>query len=212
MTPHHHPAINLLALKTRTLPFVLESPPDSPAPAAIERLTRGLAGGDEESFCEFHRLYFDRLYHYLLAVSRGDEHQAREALQETFVRVARHARVFHSEDAFYCWLRAVARNIVRDSGRKTGRYIELLRRFALFAPLPASAVEPGKHRASEALAECLEALPAADRELIEQRYMRGETIGELAAALELTEKSIESRLLRLRRKLREDLMRKLKNR
>src|ERR1041385_3954857 len=80
----------------------------------IELLTRSLAAGDELAFEQFHSLYFDRLYRFLLVVTRGQEHDAQEALQQTLLRVIRYARVFRSEEAFWCWLKVVARSAARD--------------------------------------------------------------------------------------------------
>jgi DNA-directed RNA polymerase specialized sigma24 family protein len=84
----------------------------------VVSLTLRLAGGDEEAFREFHTLYFDRLYQFLLVVTRGQEHEAQEALQETMLRVARYARGFETEEAFWSWLKVVARSAARDAGRK----------------------------------------------------------------------------------------------
>src|SRR5579872_956113 len=95
------PTLNgLIALR------LTESSPEGPNAVAL--LTWRMSKGDEEAFREFHSLYFVRLRRYLLVVARGDEAQAQEALQETFLRVARQARVFQSEDVFWNWLRAVA--------------------------------------------------------------------------------------------------------
>src|ERR1051325_3867078 len=81
-------------------------------------LTRRLAAGEEAAFREFHVAYFDRLLRYLLVVARGDEDAARDALQETFVRVVRHAKRFDCEDAFWSWLTLLARSAAADGGRK----------------------------------------------------------------------------------------------
>jgi DNA-directed RNA polymerase specialized sigma24 family protein len=107
--------------------------PHDAAANPIAALTRRLAAGEEDAFREFHAQYFDRLHEFLLVVARGQEHEAREALQETLVRVARRARTFDDEDAFWCWLKAVARNAARDAGRKRTRCCKLLP--ALSAPL-----------------------------------------------------------------------------
>jgi RNA polymerase sigma-70 factor (ECF subfamily) len=120
-----------------------------PAPAAdpsggVAELTRRLAAHDEEAFREFHARYFHRLYRFLLLVARGQAHEAQEALQETLLRAARHARPFAGEDAeaaFWCWLQTVARNAARDGGRRQSRYHALLERFT-FRRAPA-APEPG---------------------------------------------------------------------
>lgn len=174
------------------------------------RLTRRLAAGDEAAFREFHDRYFHPLYRFLLVVSRGSVIEAQEALQETLLRVARYARPFAEEDAFWCWLKMVARSAARDAGRKQHRYLNLLRNYALrWLPI----ASPGEAAAEDAwsgpLEESLLALDAGDRQLVEGKYLRGATVRELAAQSGLTEKAVESRLLRLRRQLREQLLQQL---
>jgi RNA polymerase sigma-70 factor (ECF subfamily) len=203
-----HPAAGfLLTLKPREFSTVPETCLNRPAAASIQLLTRQMALGGEEAFCEFHNLYFDRLYQFLLAVTRGQEQEARDALQETLLRVARSARVFDSEEVFWCWLKAVARNAARDRGRSHRRHVELLRRFALERPVEAP--EPAEDALGAALDESLEELSDDERGLIEAKYVNGQTIRELSAIAGATEKAVESRLLRLRRRLRESILRKL---
>jgi RNA polymerase sigma-70 factor (ECF subfamily) len=59
------------------------------------------------------------------------------------------------------------------------------------------------------LEESLSALSTEDRVLLVGKYIDGATLKELASQTGLTEKAIESRLLRLRRRLRENLLKKL---
>src|SRR5712672_86920 len=98
-------------------------------PATIAALTRSLAAGEEAAFREFHALYFDRLYQFLLVIARGQEHEAQEALQQTLLRVLRYVRVFESEEIFWSWLKVLARSAARDAGRKQQRYAMLLQQF-----------------------------------------------------------------------------------
>ena len=143
----------------------------------IALLTRLLAKGDEEAFREFHALYFDRLYQFLLVVAEGREDQARDALQETLLRVLRYARVFEQEEVFWCWLKALARSAARDAGRKQRRYMALLRNFALLPRehCPETARDE-EARMSALLAQSLEELDPEDRRLLESKYLEGETI------------------------------------
>ena len=191
---------------------VPSSPANDPSSHGVADLSRRLANGDEAAFREFHALYFDRLYHFLLVVTRGQEHAAQDALQETLLRVARYARVFETEEIFWSWLKVVARNAARDGGRKQRRYLALLEKFALrrheTGALAGAATDDERLRAliQEGLAE----LDAADRMLIEGKYLRGLTVAELASDARLTEKAVESRLVRLRRRLGETLLLKLR--
>jgi RNA polymerase sigma-70 factor (ECF subfamily) len=201
-----HPAANsLLTVKLPGISSVAETRETWGALEAITVLTGQMAAGDEEAFRRFHQLYFDRLYQFLLGVARGQEQEARDALQETLVRAARSVRPFASEEVFWCWLKAVARNAARDAGRKQHRYFAFLQRFAV-QPTPL----PGESDMEAILQECLMELDPEDRRLIEGKYLEGETVRELSAGAGLTEKAVESRLLRLRRLLRARLLEKLR--
>ena len=204
-------ANNLLPLRLTKLTLVGNPPANGAAASATALLTRRLAAGEEDAFREFHRLYFDRLYHFLLAVTRGEEQAAQEALQETLLRLLRHPRVFADEDVFWCWLKAVARNAARDAHRKHRRYFALLQNFAWGRSRDQSeAPAGGDNHINALLEESLAELEATDRRLIENKYLDGETVRELSTLAGLSEKAVESRLLRLRRQLRARIMEKLR--
>ena len=179
--------------------------------AAISRLTRGLAAGDEAAFREFHGWYFQRLFRYLLVAAHGDETLARDALQETFVRVARHARRFDDEKAFWDWLAVLGRSAVADGGRKQSRYRRLLAIFR-YEPRP---VESCVSRVDEPMFGALEAamtqLDAADCTLLGRKYGEGCTTRQIAAEAGVTEGAVESRLVRIRRELRGHILRVLRH-
>ncbi len=172
----------------------------------IAWLTAKIRAGDEEAFREFHRVYFDRLYHFLLVVARGREDEAMEALQETLLRVVHYIRKFENEETFWSWLKAVARSAARDGGRKHSRYLALLQRFTLHLERSA---ENSPDEMDAILQETLEELDSSDRQIIKGKYMHGATVRELALETGLTEKAVESRLLRLRRQIRETILKKL---
>lgn len=205
MTAPDPAANSVLTVKLPGIPSLAETREPSPALEAVAILTKRMAAGDEEAFRQFHQLYFDRLYQFLLGVARGQEQEARDALQETLVRVARAVRSFETEEVFWCWLKAVARNAARDAGRKQRRYFAFLQRFAFQTPS-----QPVESDLDAVLGECLAELDSDDRRLIEGKYLEGETVRELSADAGLTEKAVESRLLRLRRSLRERLLQKLR--
>jgi RNA polymerase sigma-70 factor (ECF subfamily) len=204
------PAANsLLSLRLPELSAVAEGQTRDSTTGAIASLTRRLAAGEDEAFRQFQSLYFDRLYRFLLVVAHGDETQARESLQETLMRVARHARPFENEDAFWHWLKAIGRNTARDAARSRRRYLSLLERFTRSSQSEAQPVAQDMVLAA-ALEESVGELEPAERILIEGKYLEGQTVRELAAQSGLSEKAVESRLLRLRRHLRECILKKLK--
>jgi RNA polymerase sigma-70 factor, ECF subfamily len=174
----------------------------------IGALTRRLVTGEEKAWREFHELYFDRLLRYLLVVCRGDEHAARESLQAALTRIVRHVRQFDREEAWWSWLTVVARSCVVDGARRQSRYRALLARFSAFLrPAETSSENP----LPRLLEECVELLPAADRDLLAAKYLHRETTAALAASLGCTAKAVESRLARLRQRVRNQLVERLRD-
>ena len=181
------------------------------ADQAIATLTRDLARGDDDAFREFHRLYFDRLFRLALVLCRGREPEARDALQEVFCRVARHARRFEREEVFWCWLVALTRSAVFDAGRKRHRYWKLLTDYAQrWLPVQTPQDADHDHVLEAQLIACLEELDTTDRALIEGKYLSRRSMSELARQTELTERAVESRLFRLRQLLRKRLLLRLR--
>lgn len=205
-----------MRISTVNLPLSLNQarpvvePSASKTATDIPALTAGIRAGDENAFREFHRLYFDRLYQFLLVIARGNEDEARDALQETLLRVVRYARKFESEEVFWSWLKVIARSAARDGGRKQSRYLGLLRNFTLHwqnSAEPSSQTEP---QLTDLLEEALQELNPEERGIIEGKYLQGFTVKELASDNGLTEKAVESRLLRLRKQVRETILKKLR--
>lgn len=181
----------------------------SSGPSHVAQLTRRLAKGDEAAFREFHAQYFDRLYRFLLVATHGQEQDAQEALQHTLLRVVRYVRVFESEEVFWGWLKAVARSVARDGNRKQQRYWALLHRFA-FQPESLAKGPDEEGQLEVLLKESLTELAQEDRRLLEAKYIEGFTVKELSLQSGMSEKGIESRLERLRRTVRERVLRKLR--
>jgi RNA polymerase sigma-70 factor, ECF subfamily len=180
----------------------------------IAALTIGMASGNEDAFRRFHTLYFDRLLRYHIVIARGDEDAAHEALQETFMRVVRHARRFDKEEAFWSWLTVLCRSAAVDGGRKRQRYWNLIANYArsLVAPAPAtSAVPDDADSLCDILNECLLDLSAEDRRLVEGKYFQRASTRELAEESGLTERAVESRLFRAREELRRKISGRLKS-
>jgi RNA polymerase sigma-70 factor (ECF subfamily) len=172
-----------------------------------------MAQGDEAAYRAFYDAYFDRLWRYLLVVAAGNEDTAREALQGTLLRVARHIKIFHDETVFWSWLTVLARSAFKDETRQRRRYFSFLDRFSLHSQTALE--EPGVADADGQLAALLSSqvqlLSGEDRKLIEQKYFAHRSVRELAAELQATEKAVESRLSRIRRKLKTAVLTKLNN-
>jgi len=182
-------------------------------PLDVAVLTRRMAEGDETAYRTFYDAYFNRLSRYLLVVTAGDEEAAREALQSALVRVVRYVKVFPNDAVFWSWLTVLARSALSDQTRKRRRYLAFLDRFTLHARVQhASAAE---HQSDAHLLGLLEgglsALPSDERDLVERKYFARQSVREIAEELQTSEKAVESRLTRIRRKLKEAALTELKH-
>lgn len=157
----------------------------------------------------FHDAYFTRLSRYLLVVTAGDEDAMREALQETYRRVVKHIRVFSNEPVFWSWLTVLARTALADERRKRRRYLAFLDRFKRHAAVAEPASDGDA--LSAALAHNLADLPDDDRVLLEWKYFEHESVASIARRLQTTEKAVESRLGRIRLKLKSAVLAELKH-
>ncbi len=175
----------------------------SPLPA---ELAAGIRGGDAAAYDAFHDCYFERVYRYLLVVARGDEELAREAVQETLLRVLRYIKPLPDHDALWRWLTTVARTA----------FIDLTRRARQVGASPGVATtvvaDPPQpdDELLDALDRALAQLPAAERRLVEAHYLAGTAQLEIAASHGTTRKAIESRLARIRKKLKALVLREVK--
>ena len=115
-------------------------------------------------------------------------------------------------DEFEFWLRRVAQNLISDHWRRKHRRPaqipienaviagELAKRIDREL-LPAEALQ--KQELLDQVALAVTALPAADQELVILHYVQGRSFGEIGERFGMSERAIEGRLYRARRKLKE---------
>lgn len=169
--------------------------------------------GDEMAYRIFYDEYYERLRRYLLVVTRGNEDAACDALQSTLVRVVKHIRKFSNENEFWCWLTVLAKTALFDQTRKRKRYWSFLERFTRHSGVEQSAdigIDSEAHLFG-LLEQTLSTLPDDEKQLIESKYLEGAPVRKIAEDLQTTEKAIESRLVRIRRKLKAALVEGLKH-
>jgi len=165
-------------------------------------LTRGLSSCDEEAWREFHEQFFEKLR--ALVISRGVAPcDAADTVQSVYLRVLRHAKIFNDAGAFNAWLACLVRCEVIDAGRKKGRRNWLNERFQQWQEL--KILTEDRETADEVNAALLE-LKENERALIRDHYLDGWSQQKLADQHHVSVKAIESKLARLRKRLRQILI------
>ncbi len=137
-----------------------------------------------------------------------------DLLQEVALALVRHAGTLRDPAKLRPWLRTIALNVARGAGRK-----ERVRR-RVHVPLADgaadSAADPAQERAREREAaraaatraiRLVERLPPEYREPLLLRCVRGLSQRRIAELMSVTETTVETRLARARRRLREALSR-----
>lgn len=185
----------------------------APATLDIPGITAGIRAGDEAAFNVFCALYGTRMQRYLLVVARGDEPAAQEAYQETLIRIIKYLKPCAGDPDLWrylttcmgtVWIDQVRRRQALNRGRRP-----ISSDLALATP-PAHA-DRIDDRLQDLLTAALASLPIADRQLIEDHYMQGLPQPDLAARMELPVKTLGMRLVRVRRHLRELIVKGLQH-
>lgn len=164
---------------------------------------RRLQAGDHQCFAEVVCPFEPRL-RAVAARLLGHLEEAEDVAHEALVNAYRQRAQFQPERALYPWLRSITKNLalnrLRSRERQRARRGDLLRTQLAYQQQD----DAGEAAAEslDALRACLDTLPAAQRQLLAQRYGQGQSVQELAAAAGLRANGLSMRLLRLRELLR----------
>lgn len=180
--------------------------------SAEDALARAQAG-DKEAFRELYLAHHASVYRYALG-ELGEADDARDIVQETFVRAWGALARFRGESSLLHWLFRIARNLIIDRARARRRRGEI----SLDAPLDdtgtslgdrLAASRPGPEDAAESVEEmgqfraAIAALPAAQRSVFLLREWEGLPYEGIADRLGLNVGTVRSRLARAREALLE---------
>lgn len=163
------------------IPFRMNSPAETTTCPSDEALLKGVAARDERAFEKF----YDRLSPVLFGLVReilGNETEAEDVLQEGFLYIWEKAADFdETRGKARNWAVLILRHKAIDRLRMRARQSKLADRAALELPNlfdmePARADDEAQASDQSLLVKkAVEALPSAQRELIECAFMRGWT-------------------------------------
>lgn len=120
---------------------------------------------------------------------------------------------FDAEEKFWSWLTVLARTALADESKKQRRWFAFLERLSRHAETENAGADGdvADERLRTLLDKNLSSLPPDERELVSQKYFLRRSVREIADTQQTTEKAVESKLSRVRRKLKEALFDELKN-
>ncbi len=144
-----------------------------------------------------------------------DEHDAREVVQEAFLRVYRGLDSFHGGSSFFTWLYRIVTNLSIDLMRKPARREAELdeRRRVDESEIPLLSRVDGadpldvvrRREIAERIRQALDALPPYHRGVILMREVEGMSYEDMAQAMGVSKGTIMSRLFHARQKMQRAL-------
>ncbi len=147
------------------------------------------------------------LYAFILTLMAGQEGAA-DVLQETNVKLCRELHRYDVTRPFLPWAMTLARFEVMAWRTRQSRS-KLVFDNDIVELMAEELAEPQDDRELAALESCLTTLPARQRELITDRYDRGETVRTIAKRLRQPENALAALLYRIRKALHDCITTKL---
>jgi len=173
-------------------------------PADDESCFRRFREGDDEALGVLASRYEAQMVGLARGILGGRLDQAREIVQESWVRVIRYADSWRAECAFRTWLYRIVINCARDAAARDGR------RKPAAAPaepdvLSAASRAPASPADFESVRRAVEALPEGQSLIILLCYHRGLTHEMAAEVMDIPIGTLKSRLNAALASLRESL-------
>jgi RNA polymerase sigma-70 factor (ECF subfamily) len=191
-----------------------------PGPTDDEAIARARAG-DHDAFRVLVERYQGRAYRLAVRVLRNEE-QAKDVVQDGFLKVYRSLDRFEGRSSFYTWLYRVVMNLCIDAKRRdrSEAHVEWNEEHALetTSELPADALSglhqqrsspSGELLRSElrrAVAAAIEELPDEARQTLLLREVEGLSYAEIAESLSIPKGTVMSRLHHARKRVQKALI------
>ena len=135
----------------------------------------------------------DALFSFLLSVT-GHEGDARDAMQEVFIKIARRPELLPGVRDERAFLLRLAHNSARDLFRRSSTRTSYETQFAAEAFSPFACTENADARTfQDALTAALASLPAEQREVVHLKLWEGRTFDAIATILEISLNTTASR-------------------
>lgn len=168
-------------------------------PAIDRSLIDRARNGDLDAFESIVRARMDAVYRLTSAIL-GNEADARDAAQETFVAAWRQMRRLREPEKFEAWLQRVAVNAARQTHRARSR--RRIREIPSSMIVALAEVTAGSGRDDAAILDAaLATLPVDHRAILVLHHLEGRPLAEIAAILDIPEGTANSRLFSARRAL-----------
>ena len=170
-----------------------------------QELIRRAQRGDGEAFRQLVEAYQTQVYRLALRMCGGDAALAEDAAQEAFLAAWRGLPRFRGDSRFSTWLYRLTTNAAIDWLRREKRHrgMDDVTELELPDDGPGPQDQAEQAEAQQAVRRALGQLSEEHRQVLLLRYMQELDYAEIAAALEISEGTVKSRISRAKMRLRE---------
>ena len=175
------------------------------------RLVRKIRRGDETAFRYVFDEYYDRLYRFSLARTRGDVHAAEDLVQQTMSRAIKGLATYRGEAQLQTWLFTICRNTITDWQRKKGlrdNSVVLAEDYPHVRAIVDSysapqsddpVVQSSSIELSGIVQMVLDRLPKHYGDALEWKYVQGWSVMEISKELNIGQEATQSLLARAKK-------------
>lgn len=177
----------------------------------IHRIIERIREGQIDLFSEVVRRYYDSVRKVVLAMVASSE-ETENLTQQCFVRAYNHLAQYRPTGDFEHWIKAIARNVVRDELKRSFRETRRLKayRWYLVARTATELADDDRLR-EDALAQCRQLLPENAARALELRYERGLSFNQIAPEIGRSVVATRQLLTRVRIALKRCIEQRMQN-
>lgn len=185
-------------------------------------LVRRAQAGDEAAFRQLVERHQRRAFAIALGLVRNEQ-DARDIVQDAFLRVHKSLPTFQGSSSFFTWLYRIVTNLAIDLVRRPGRNVDELQDERQRTSSPGAAPDQPdpmwvsridgadpvdvlrRKELADRMRAAIDALPSYHKAVILMREVEGLSYEEMAEAMQVSKGTIMSRLFHARQKLQKAL-------
>lgn len=157
--------------------------------------------GDRDAFRRLVVTHEPAVFGLCRKLYRGDDDQAEDLTQDTFVRAYCCLHRLNDPDRFGPWLYQIARSLFRDRCRRQDAERRALRAWAQEMEMPRSRESSRAGEAVDGVAPALADLPETERRILTLRYFDGLSYRELSERLKMSFSQVDHLIRKARSRL-----------
>jgi len=178
--------------------------------ASDEKLVQVSLEGDSRAFDQLFRRYQKQILSLCVKMTKGDQAQAFDLCQETFISAYDHLSDLKEPKNFFYWALGIAKNKCISHARQQARLFKMLGEYEVIGKMISNNDRPWTEAELQLVENIIQDIKNPEmRETIQLFYIEGKKIPDIAEIQGLTQTAITTRLNRFRVKFRRRIVREI---